>query len=57
MTRLNVTLRLVIGALVLAATLGSSSCVETPGVGVGMDSPARWGGGNGPPVYVGGPSF
>ena len=57
MTRLNVTLRLVIGALVLAATLGSSSCVETPGVGVGMDSPARWGGGNGPPVYVVGPAF
>jgi len=57
MTRPNVILRLLLGALLLAATLNSSSCVETPGVGVGMDSPARWGGSNGPPVYVGGPSF
>ena len=57
MTRENIILRLVIGVLLLTATLASTSCVETPGVGVGMDYPARWGGSNGPPVFAGGPAF
>jgi hypothetical protein len=44
-------------AAACAALLSWGCPVETPGVGVGMDYPARWGGGNtGPPVFVGGPS-
>ena len=44
-------------ALAVLAALVSWSCVSTPGVGMGMDTPARWSGGNGPPVFVGGPSY
>ena len=42
----------------VAALLASSCLVSTPGVGEGMDYPARWGGGSGagPPVFVGGPA-
>jgi len=46
-------------AFAVAAALLASSCFfSTPGVGQGMDYPARWGGGSGggPPVFVGGPS-
>jgi len=50
--------RLVYIALLLAAALASASCTASSGVGVGMDYPARWGGGtSGPPIFVGGPSF
>jgi hypothetical protein len=44
--------------LAVAMALLASSCFfSTPGVGQGMDYPARWGGGTtGPPVFVGGPS-
>ena len=44
--------------LVLLCALVSSSCQSDTGIGVGMDYPARWGGGSsGPPIFVGGPSF
>ena len=50
--------RLLLFALLLAAAFASASCDSASGVGVGMDYPARWGGGtSGPPIFVGGPSF
>jgi len=50
--------RVLILALVLLCALVSSSCQSDTGIGVGMDYPARWGGGSsGPPIFVGGPSF
>jgi hypothetical protein len=48
--------RVVILALVLATALASSSCDDAGGFGMGVDSGARWSGGSGPPVFVGGPS-
>lgn len=51
---------LVTRALLLAIVLGGAvlcwSC-STPGIGVGMEYPARWGGSSGPPVFAGGPSY
>ena len=49
--------RVFILALALAAALASSSCDTSGGFGMGPDYGARWGGGSGPPVFVGGPSF
>ena len=50
--------RMLMLALMLSCALVSSSCQGDAGVGVGMDYPARWGGGSsGPPIFVGGPSF
>ena len=50
--------RVLILALVLLCALASSSCQSDTGIGVGMDYPARWGGGtSGPPIFVGGPAF
>ena len=48
--------RVFILALVFAAALASLSCDSSGGFGMGMDYGARWGGGSGPPVFVGGPS-
>jgi hypothetical protein len=43
--------------LVVAALL-SSSCDSGGGMAVGVGAPTRWGGGGaGPPIFVGGPSF
>ena len=37
--------------------LAASSCVNQSGVGVGVGTPARWGGtSSGAPIFVGGPS-
>jgi len=47
--------RLLIVALLLAATLVSSSC-NSSGLGVGVNAGTRWGGSTGPGVYVGGPA-
>jgi hypothetical protein len=49
---------LIIGLAFLVA-LASSSCDSASGMGVGVGTPARWGGGSssGPPVFVGGPSY
>ena len=53
----NVVSRVFTLALALAAALASSSCDNSGGVGMGMNQPARWGGGSaGPPIFVGGPS-
>jgi hypothetical protein len=49
--------RAVILGLVLTAALVSWSCDNGYGMGIGMDSGARWGGGaSGPSVLVGGPT-
>ena len=58
MERPNLVTQILIIALVLGATLLSSSCENGYGVGVGVGAPAVWGGGGGttgPPVFVGGP--
>jgi predicted small secreted protein len=47
--------RLLIVVVVLAATAVSSSCTSS-GLGVGVNAGTRWGGDNGPGVYVGGPA-
>jgi hypothetical protein len=58
MKRPNIVTRVVLLVLVLIAALTASSCQSDTGIGVGMDYPARWGGGgSGPPIFVGGPSF
>ena len=41
---------------VMAAALASLSCINEVGVGVGVAHPTSWGGGTGPPIFVGGPS-
>ncbi len=47
----------VLTVLVVAALL-SSSCDSGGGMAVGVGAPTRWGGGGaGPPIFVGGPSF
>ena len=49
--------RVLLLVLVLLCALTSSSCQSDTGIGVGMDYPARWGGGtSGPPIFVGGPA-
>jgi predicted small secreted protein len=56
--RATFTSRNLILVLVLFCALVSSSCQSDTGVGVGVDYPARWGGGtSGPPIFVGGPAF
>jgi hypothetical protein len=58
MKRPNLVPRIVVLALILAGALASSSCDSGSGVGVGMNYPARWGGGtSGPPIFVGGPGL
>ena len=53
----NVFSRALILGLVLAAALVTASCDNGYGMGIGMDSGARWGGGaSGPTVLVGGPT-
>jgi hypothetical protein len=47
--------QLLILALVLGATAMSASCTSS-GLGVGVNAGTRWGGDNGPGVYVGGPA-
>ena len=47
--------RLLLLTLVLAAVFVSSSC-NSSGLGVGVNTGTRWGGNNGPGVYVGGPA-
>jgi hypothetical protein len=42
--------------LVIAAALVSWSCDNGYGMGVGTDYGARWGGGAGPDILVGGPT-
>ncbi len=49
--------RAVIIMLLMFVALAASSCVNDMGVGMGAGSTARWGGGAGPPIFVGGPSF
>ena len=44
--------------LALVAALASWSCNSAAGMGVGVGTPARWGGSSSsPPVFVGGPSY
>ena len=50
--------RAVIVRLLMLIALTTSSCVNESGVGVGVGTPARWGGSSSsPPVFVGGPSM
>jgi predicted small secreted protein len=49
--------RAVIVMLLTFAALAASSCNEVSGVGVGVGTQSRWGGGmSGPPIFVGGPA-
>jgi hypothetical protein len=60
MNRAHLAPRLLILAATLFVALVSSSCQSGAGVGVGVGTPARWGsgsGGDGPPIFVGGPSY
>jgi predicted small secreted protein len=58
-SRSRLVVRAALLALLLAAGLVTSSCNGSSGVGVGVGYPTRWGGGStqGPPIFVGGPSF
>jgi hypothetical protein len=55
MTRIKHLPRVLVLAALLLGALISSSCVDGSGVGVGVGAPARWDGGAGPPIFVGGP--
>ena len=59
MSGFRVCVRAGLVAQVVAAGLATSSCNGGSGVGVGVGTPARWGGGatQGPPIFVGGPAF
>ena len=50
--------RALVVMLLMFAALAASSCNEVSGVGIGVGTTSRWGGGgmSGPPVFVGGPS-
>lgn len=48
--------RLLLLTAAAVVALMSWSCVDGAGVGVGVGAPARWGGGSGPPIFVGGPA-
>jgi predicted small secreted protein len=49
--------RAVIVMLLTFAALAASSCNEVSGVGIGVGTTSRWGGGmSGPPIFVGGPA-
>ena len=53
----QLTPRAVVLTLLMFVALGSFSCVNTTGVGVGTGTSARWGASTGrPPIFVGGPS-
>ncbi|HET9369773.1 MAG TPA: hypothetical protein VFO19_05975 [Vicinamibacterales bacterium] len=59
MTSQTLASRLFLIALLVAAALVASSCDSVSGVGMGVGTTARWGGGgtSGPPIFVGGPSY
>jgi hypothetical protein len=45
-------------ALLVLAAVAAHSCDSVSGVGMGVGTTSRWGGGSSsPPVFVGGPSF
>ena len=58
MKRSHLLSRTVVVALVMLAALAAHSCDSVSGVGMGVGTTTRWGGGSSaPPVFVGGPSF
>lgn len=58
MNRQNLLTRVFFCFLILAASLVTSSCENSAGIGIGFSSPSVWGAGGttGPPIFVGGPS-
>ncbi len=57
MTLFRLASHAVIVMLLMFAVLAASSCEGASGVGLGMNTGPRWGGGgsSGPPIFVGGP--